>query len=82
MQCYEKNTFINANYLYKSMLRIMRNEIYARHGYNFASAGLKKYFSKQKWYKPVKSNSEVKLSEVEQYNVDIIKMIENKRVVN
>ncbi|MBR3712577.1 MAG: YARHG domain-containing protein [Bacteroidales bacterium] len=35
-----------------------------------------KYFSKQKWYKPVKSNSEVKLSEVEQYNVDIIKMIE------
>ena len=41
MQCYEKNTFINANYLYKSMLRIMRNEIYARHGYNFASADLK-----------------------------------------
>lgn len=48
MQCYEKNTFINANYLYKSMLRIMRNEIYARHGYNFASADLKNYFSKQK----------------------------------
>jgi hypothetical protein len=63
-------------YFDKPMLRIMRNEIYARHGYNFASADLKNYFSKQKWYKPVKSNSEVKLSEVEQYNVDIIKMME------
>ena len=63
-------------YYDKPMLRIMRNEIYARHGYNFASADLKNYFSKQKWYKPVKSNSEVKLSEVEQYNVDIIKMME------
>ena len=63
-------------YFDKSMLRIMRNEIYARHGYNFASADLKNYFSKQKWYKPVKNNSEVKLSEVEQYNVDIIKMME------
>lgn len=63
-------------YFDKPMLRIMRNEIYARHGYNFASADLKNYFSKQKWYKPVKNNSEVKLSEVEQYNVDIIKMME------
>ena len=63
-------------YFDKSMLRIMRNEIYARHGYIFASDDLKAYFSKQKWYKPAKSNSEVKLSAIEQLNVDIIKMME------
>ncbi|MCR5453489.1 MAG: YARHG domain-containing protein [Bacteroidales bacterium] len=63
-------------YFDNSMLRVMRNEIYARHGYNFASADLKTYFSQKKWYKPVKNNSDVKLSDVEQFNVDIIKMME------
>ena len=29
------------------MVRIIRNEIYARHGYVFNSADLKEYFSKQ-----------------------------------
>ncbi len=61
----------------KSMLRLMRNEIYARHGYKFASADLTAYFSKMSWYKPVSDNSKVKLSDIEQLNVSLIKLAED-----
>ena len=62
----------------KSMLRLMRNEIYARHGYKFASADLTAYFSKTSWYHPGTDNSKIKLSPLEQLNVNIIKKIEDK----
>jgi hypothetical protein len=55
-------------------LRIMRNEIYARHGYIFQTKDMKQYFSKQSWYRPTTSN--VKLSNIEQYNVNFIKSYE------
>ena len=61
----------------KKTLRIMRNEILARHGYNFTSADLKEYFSSKDWYKPVEDNSTIKLSLGEQAAVDIIKSEEN-----
>ena len=61
----------------KSLLRLMRNEIYARHGYKFASADLTAYFSKTSWYHPGTDNSKIKLSPLEQLNVNIIKKIEN-----
>jgi hypothetical protein len=51
----------------------MRNEIYARHGYVFNSADLKKYFGSQSWYKPINNNAAVKLSNIEALNVDILK---------
>ncbi len=38
--------------LNKSDLEIMRNEIYARHGWIFKRADLQKYFSAQSWYRP------------------------------
>ena len=62
----------------KSMLRLMRNEIYARHGYKFASADLTAYFSKTSWYHPGTDNSKIKLSPLEQLNVNIIKKIEDE----
>ena len=62
----------------KSMLRLMRNEIYARHGYKFASADLTAYFSKTSWYHPGTDNSKIKLSPLEQLNVNIIKKIEDR----
>ena len=62
----------------KSMLRLMRNEIYARHGYKFVSADLTAYFSKTSWYHPGTDNSKIKLSPLEQLNVNIIKNIEDK----
>ena len=51
-------------------LRLMRNDIYARHGYIFKDKSLRKIFGKQPWYKPTTSNaSSLKLSEIEQINI-------------
>ena len=66
------------DYFSKAQLRVMRNEIYARHGYVFSSADLKAHFSKMSWYKPLNDNSKVHLSQLEQLNVDLIKAWENK----
>lgn len=63
----------------KKTLRIMRNEILARHGYRFQSKDLQEYFGKQSWYKPVSNNSKVKLSFVEQLNVELIKYEEAQK---
>ena len=66
------------DYFSKAQLRVMRNEIFARHGYVFSSADLKAHFSKMSWYKPLNDNSKVHLSALEQLNVDLIKAYENK----
>jgi hypothetical protein len=55
-------------------LRIMRNEIYARHGYIFKSKDLRNYFLSQGWYEPM--TYDVVLSTIEQYNVNFIKQYE------
>jgi hypothetical protein len=59
-------------------LRLMRNEIYARHGWKFSSDDLQKHFSQFSWYKPLGNNSAVKLSALEQFNVNLIKAMEAK----
>ena len=46
-------------------LRLLKNEIYARHGKIFKEPDLKKYFSKQSWYKPNKKYNDTLLSEKE-----------------
>lgn len=58
-------------------LRIARNEIYARHGYIFESEDLQMYFSNKAWYYP-DSFYDGTLSEIEKYNVDLIKMREEQ----
>jgi hypothetical protein len=63
-------------HLDKKALRIMRNEILARHGYRFKSKDLQEYFGKQTWYKPQKDNSKIRLSFIEQLNVELIKYAE------
>lgn len=63
----------------KKTLRIMRNEILARHGYRFQSKDLQEYFGKQTWYQPAKSNDEVKPTFLEQLNIDLIKFVENSK---
>lgn len=55
-------------------LKIMRNEIYARHGYIFDSEDMKRFFSQQSWYRPVSKN--ITLSSTERYNVEFIKSYE------
>ena len=55
-------------------LKLMRNEIYARHGYTFKSSDVRSYFMSQPWYKPRlnSSNAVKELSDVERYNIDFI----------
>ena len=65
--------------LTKNQLRILRNEIYARHGRRFNDASLQQYFDSQPWYQgtiaPAQFDEGV-LSEVEKANIDLIKKYE------
>lgn len=54
-------------------LKIMRNEIFARHGYIFTTDAMKKHFSAQTWYKPSKSNVDNLLNPIEKKNISTIK---------
>lgn len=65
--------------LTKSELRILRNEIYARHGYIFKSADLTEFFSQFSWYKPTSKNVNSELNEYETANVTFIQSFEQAR---
>ena len=64
--------------LSKEDLKIMRNEIFARHGYIFQTAEMKQYFQKQSWYTPQHRDVNAKLSSIETKNIELIKSYENK----
>lgn len=59
--------------------RIMRNDIWARHGYVFSDPELRSYFSQQPWYKPGNDNSSIRLSSIEQLNVELIQTMEAQK---
>lgn len=59
---------------------IARNEIFARHGYIFGVPELNDYFQSKSWY--TKNSNNVTLNDVEEYNAELIKRIEEKRVYN
>ncbi len=70
------NDLIN---LSKMELKIMRNEIFARHGYIFKKNGqMDIYFSKYKWYEPKYKHIEDKLTFIEKENIKLIRKYENK----
>lgn len=58
-------------------LKIMRNEIYARHGYIFKTADMRAYFSRQSWYRPLASDVSGRLSGVERRNTQMIQQYES-----
>lgn len=62
----------------KEKLRLMRNEIFARHGYIFKAKDLQEYFSKQDWYKPLHNNVDDKLTDIDKNNIKLINKYENK----
>ena len=71
-----QNYLLDTHYLgrfSKAQLRLMRNEILARHGWRFQSKDLQDYFGSQPWYKPAASNNAIKLSIIESTNVQLIK---------
>jgi YARHG domain len=59
-------------------LRVLRNEIYARHGRIFKDAELQKYFESQPWYKPNPDFKDDQLNEIEAANLAKIKEAESE----
>jgi hypothetical protein len=54
-------------------LKIMKNEIYARHGYLFKTPELKSYFERQSWYKPMYDDVSDLLNNIEKENAAFLK---------
>ncbi len=64
-------------YMSKSELELMRNEIFARHGYIFTkNEKMIRYFNSQSWYSPTSYDVNNLLSKIEKENVALIKMYE------
>ncbi|MEP7077370.1 MAG: YARHG domain-containing protein [Acidobacteriota bacterium] len=62
--------------LFAEDLRLLRNEIYARHGRVFKDKDLQKYFDSQAWYKPNADFKDDQLSEIETANLTKLKQAE------
>ena len=69
-------TDVDVQYLGLRDLKIMRNEIFARHGYIFKTADMINHFSNESWYKPMYNDVTSKLSYIEKTNVNFIKSYE------
>ncbi|MBQ9275419.1 MAG: YARHG domain-containing protein [Succinivibrio sp.] len=61
-------------YIPKGILRLMRNEILARHRHIFYNTDLKDYFSLKPWYNP--SKNETTINPVEKLNMEILQFFE------
>ncbi len=57
-------------------LKIMRNEIYARHGYIFKTAEMRAHFAAESWYRPTREQVDTLLSAIERHNVQAIQTSE------
>lgn len=76
---FASTTLLSANDLRgysKWDLKIMRNEIFARHGYIFKTPEMKSYFARQNWYVPLYDNVDQLLSGTERKNIQLIKAFE------
>jgi hypothetical protein len=59
-------------------LRLLRNEIYARHGRSFRAAWLQQYFWSQPWYEQKEDFQDEQVSGSDKLNVEIIVRYENR----
>jgi len=60
-------------------LRVIRNEVYARHGRRFETPWLRDFFKNEPWYAPRAEFTISELSETEKANVKLIQAAENRR---
>lgn len=60
-------------------LRLMRNAIFAKHGYIFKSDDLREYFSAFSWYTPQRADVTPYLSAIEKENIDFIQKFEGSK---
>ncbi len=69
--------------LSKEQLRIMRNEIFARHGYVFKTDAMNSYFNSKGWYISIpkldrNNDASTLLSEIEKANIKLIQKFEKE----
>ncbi len=63
--------------LYKGDLEIIRNAIYARHGYSFKNRRMRYFFDSQiDWYIPISTDVRNQLTDLEKKNIELIKRYE------
>jgi len=58
--------------LKKGDLLIIRNTIYARHGYSFKNRPLRVFFDAQEWYIPVHTQIIDELTDIEKQNIELL----------
>lgn len=58
--------------LKKADLLILRNSIFARHGYTFKKPLLSLYFSQQSWYVPISNDVTAELTPIEKQNLKLM----------
>ncbi|MEM6318032.1 MAG: YARHG domain-containing protein [Bacteroidota bacterium] len=64
--------------LYQADLEVIRNTIYARHGYSFKNRRMRYVFDNYvDWYMPLKTNILADLTDIEKQNIDLLKRYEN-----
>ena len=81
---YSASTYLSASDLSqfnKSTLALMRNEIYARHGYVFTVEPFKSYFNSKSWYTPDPTfkGNDSELNDYEIQNVRTIQSVEKSK---
>ncbi len=62
--------------MYKGDLEVLRNSIYARHGYSFKNRKMRYVFDHIKWYIPLSTDIRNQLTALEKKNIDLIKRYE------
>ena len=68
----KKLTENNLKNLKKLELEILRNTIYARHGYTFKKKSYRQFFDSVEWYIPVSENVDAKLTALEKANIKLL----------
>ena len=77
------NRMLNKNdleNLKKGDLLIIRNTIYARHGFSFKNRPLRIFFDAQEWYMPVNMNIKPQLTEIEKKNIQLLLKYEKNAI--
>lgn len=72
----QKLTKADVENMKKGDLEVMRNAIYARHGYSFKNRRMRYVFNYVDWYFPVSTDIRAKLTSLEKENIDLIKRYE------
>ena len=62
--------------LYQADLEVLRNSIYARHGYSFKNRRMRYVFTYVDWYMPVSTDVRNELTDIEIKNIELIKRYE------